>query len=532
MSLVRIISLGLVWLLVALLLMFRLSDLAVNHVFLLEKSQKATTRSEWLLPKRGELHSSRGNQLVANEPVWGVAIDPSLLQNIHPDMLNRLSRDFSVSKAHLKSLIRSKPKSRFAWLNRSMVMEGQVMSTWDKEEGVFPVKHYRRVYPQGHLGLEAILGKVDVDGLGLEGLEYQYNQLLSGKRGFRRTVINPIGQIVKTEATQAKVDGQSIQLTLDDCLQFQAYKAISEAVNTHEAFRGGLLVVEADTGAIKAVAQATGKGHAKQRKAWVFTDLYEPGSLFKPIVMAYLLDHGLGVTKGVDVNQGEWTIGRDKVTDVHKAQWLSLTDVIAYSSNVGMSKLMLSLPAGFEIWLKSSGLLAKIATGFPGMPSGRVISKPSQFERATLSFGYGVSLSMAQIVQAYTAIANHGLMAPLCLVDCKTPQGGKVVFTPSTAARVNDMLNSAVEYGTGRAAGVNGLQVGGKTGTAHKIDGRTYSASKHVASFIGVTTAGNQKYVVLVLIDEPKKGHFGATVAAPVFKRFVSESFVGCRSFR
>ncbi len=433
--------------------------------------------------------------------------------------------------------------------------------TWDQVQalklpGVVAVWENKRSYNDGAAAAH-VVGFTNVDEKGLEGIELAFQQQLTGQRGQRLVLRDRLGRVVEhLDDTAQPVNGADVQLSLDSKLQSFAYRRVRDAVQLHGAKSGSAVVLDARTGEVLALAnfpsyepgERITVGSAALRNRAV-TDIFEPGSTMKPFTAALALESGrVKASTVLQTAPGHIVVTGSTIRDTHAYGPLTVAEVIQKSSNVGTVKLAQMMPAR-EMWTMFSaiGLGQKPKLEFPGVATGRLRPHKSwrPVEQATMSYGYGLSASLLQLARAYTVFAHDGELLPLTLLkrdagdaagqldglDGKPAGGlppavaGQRVFSPDTARQVREMLRLAAgPGGTAPQAQAIGYSVGGKTGTARKQIGKTYS-DKYRSWFVGLAPIQQPRIVVAVMVDEPSKGHYyGGVVAAPVFSQLVQES--------
>jgi cell division protein FtsI (penicillin-binding protein 3) len=401
--------------------------------------------------------------------------------------------------------------------------------------GVFLQREYRRFYPTGEVTAH-LIGMTDVDDRGQEGLELAYQDVLVGKPGSRRVIRDRLGRIIEdVESIRAPQQGRDLTLSIDSRIQYLAYRELKAALEAHRAKAGGIVVLDAASGEVLALANLPGynpnnRGRIEPQRSRnrALTDLFEPGSTLKPFTIAAALEAGrIRPETSVATGNGKLVVGKAVISDVHPAGTLTVEQVIQKSSNVGAAKIALDLPAQ-TLWnlFARCGFGTPPKSGFPGEGAGRL--RPYQswrpIEQATMSYGHGISVSLLQLARAYTVFANDGALKPITLLKRTELEAGVEVVAPQTARAVRKMLELAVQTGgTAPRAQVAGYRVAGKTGTAHKLENGRYAANKYVSSFVGFAPVSDPRLIVAVMIDEPSAGqHYGGAVAAPVFREVVA----------
>jgi cell division protein FtsI (penicillin-binding protein 3) len=396
--------------------------------------------------------------------------------------------------------------------------------------GVFLQREYRRYYPAGET-TSHLVGFTSVDDTGQEGIELTHQEWLAGKPGSRRVIKDRLGHIVEdVEGIRAPQEGRDLRLSIDSKLQYLAYRELKNAVLSNKARAGGMVVLDAKTGELLALANYPSynpnnretRDPARYRNRAV-TDLFEPGSTLKPFTAAAALAAGQYTPETViQTAPGRLEIGRQVIHDAHPNGALTVAQVIQKSSNVGAAKMALSLPKE-KLWtmLSGVGFGTLPQSGLPGEVGGRLRSHTSwlPIEQATLSYGHGISVSLLQLARAYSIFTSDGELMPVTILPNATPPAPRRVLKPAAALAVRRMLEMATQPGgTAPKAQVTGYRVAGKTGTAHKLENGGYAPDKYVSSFVGFAPASDPRLIVAVMIDDPRAGaYYGGTVAAPVF---------------
>ena len=505
---------------------------AVRTDFLQEKGEARYSRVMEIAATRGRILDRGGEALAVSTPVKSIWAIPGDVDASVKDK-RRLAALLGMSKAELERRL-SETSRDFVYLKRQIPPEtaAEVLALGIK--GIHQQGEYRRYYPGGEVTAH-VVGFTGVDDTGQEGIELAHQQILGGRPGSRRVIRDRLGHIVEdVQSIRAAHDGADITLSLDSKIQSVAYGALKNAMERHRAKAGAVIVVDVTSGEILALANAPSynpNNRAKltgaQLRNRVITDLFEPGSTLKPFTVALALETGaVRPNTVVATAPGRMTLATYTIRDVHPAPALTVSQVIARSSNVGAAKLALGLPRE-AMWdlFRRVGFGAAPELGFPGAASGKLRPHRSwkPIEQATMSYGHGISVSLAQLARAYTVFARDGELVPLTLVKTGAVAAGEKVLSAETARAVRAMLEAAVQPGaTGPRARVMGYRVAGKTGTAHKQENGAYAPDKYLASFVGLAPASAPRLVVAVMIDEPSAGqHYGGMVAAPVFAQIM-----------
>jgi cell division protein FtsI (penicillin-binding protein 3) len=499
----------------------------LNNDFLQQKGESRYSRVVEISAHRGRITDRNGEPLAistAVESVWASPpdFDPSAEQ------LKRLARLLGMDADDIRRRVADQERE-FAYLRRQLPPEQAAHVVELGIPGVFLQREYRRYYPAGEVTAH-LIGMTDIDDRGQEGLELAYQDELVGKPGSRRVIKDRLGRIVEdVESIRAPQQGQDLTLSIDLKIQYTAYRELKRALEEHKAKAGGIVVLDARTGEVLAMANLPaynpnnrGRIDPQRSRNRALTDLFEPGSTLKPFTIAAALEAGqVRPDTIVATGNGRMMVGHRTISDVHPAGAITVAQVIQKSSNVGAAKIALNLPpqAMWEMFARS-GFGRAPDSGFPGEGSGRL--RPYQtwkpIEQATMAYGHGISVSLLQLARAYTIFANDGELKPVTLLKRDEPQAGTQVISPATAHAVRSMLELVVQPGgTAPKAQIAGYRVAGKTGTAHKLENGRYAPHKYVSSFVGFAPASDPRIVVAVMIDEPSSGHYGGTVAAPVF---------------
>jgi cell division protein FtsI (penicillin-binding protein 3) len=405
-----------------------------------------------------------------------------------------------------------------------------------KLKGVQELREYQRRYPEGESAAH-VVGFTNIDDKGQEGIELGFQQQLLGRDGQRVVVRDRMGRVVEDVGDQANpVNGRDITLSIDSKVQFYAFQRVREAVKEHGARAGSVVVLDVNTGEVLALANypSFDPAHRQnlsgaQLRNRALTDIFEPGSTMKPFTAALSLETGrVKPDTVIQTAPGRITITGSTITDAHPHGALTVAEVIQKSSNVGTVKMAMQIPPR-EMWemYTAIGLGQKPQIDFPGAVTGRL--RPYKtwrpVEQATMSYGYGLSASLFQLARSYTVFARDGELMPVTMLRQDEPQHGQRVVSPETARQVREMLRMAAgPGGTAPKAMALGYSVGGKTGTARKQEGKTYT-NKYRAWFVGLAPAVNPRIVVAVMVDEPSKGvYYGGEIAAPVFSQVVQQT--------
>ena len=484
---------------------------------------------------RGRILDRNGQILASSVPVPSIWASPEDMDH-DPAKLAALAKVLGMSSADLQARVADKEKS-FVWLKR---LAGEEVAAQVKAlglKGVYDRKEYKRLYPEGEAAAH-IVGFTNVENMGQEGIELAFNEKLAGKTGTRRVIKNRLGQVVEDMGqTVLPIDGEDIHLSIDSKVQFFAYQKLREAVQTHKAAAGSVVVIDVQTGEVLALANYPSYAPDKrgvlsgaQLRNRALTDTFEPGSTMKPFVIALALERNLVKPETPIQTAGKLAMGGHLISDAHPHAVLTVHQVIQKSSNVGTVKIAMQIPAQ-SMWemFTQVGLGQKPQVPFPGAVSGKLRAPNTwrPIEQATMSYGYGLSTSLFQLTHAYTVFAREGLMLPVSMLkhpDNETITGQRVFDTRHAKAVRSMPPTVTVPGGTAQKAQTIGYSVGGKTGTAHKAEGKGYSR-KYRGFFVGLAPIEQPRIAVGVMIDEPTNGqYYGGDVAAPVFSQTVQQT--------
>lgn len=525
-----------VFLMVVAVLAWRLVDLhIVDNEFLRKQGDVRTIRVESIDAHRGVISDRYGEPLAVSTPVQTIWANPS---ETNPDeaRLTNLARLLNISEANLRDRLRAYASREFIYLRRK-VQPGLAREVMALDiDGVYTRQEYRRYYPAGEVTAH-IVGFTNIDERGQEGMELAYNQWLSGESGRKRVLKDNRGRVIKDlTLIRDASPGHNLQLSIDLRLQYLAYRELKAVVGAHDARGGTLVMLDVDTGEVLAMVNQGSYNpndrsqlSAENLRNKAITDLFEPGSTMKPISMAAALESGrYSINTTIDTAPGYRRFGRFTIRDHRNYGVMNLTDIIAKSSNVGISKIATDLGGDTIRDLYSRlGLGQPTGIAFPGEAVGVLPSPPKwrPVEEATLSYGYGMSVNALQLAQAYMVIANGGVRYPLSLIKQDREPEGQRVLSEKVTHEVRNMLREVVSKGTGKRAQPGFYSAGGKTGTVHLVGKQGYEDSQYKAIFAGMAPIDNPRIVTVVAVDAPQSGeYYGGEVAAPVFARVMSDA--------
>lgn len=508
-----------------------------QHEFLKNQGDQRFVRTLTLPASRGMITDRNGATLALSAPTESLYAMPSGMEEMPTaEQMAKLAAIVELPVEALQEKLAKKDKD-FIYLKRQLSQEKAEEIKALGIKGLAFQKELKRHYPMGNL-FAHVIGFTNIDGKGQEGLELSREDSLHGADGAKVVLRDNKGNIVDSLDSPRNSDpknGQDMVLSLDQRIQTLAYDELNKAVAYHKAKAGTVVVLDAQTGEILALVNSPaydpnqpGSADSEQRRNRAVTDMIEPGSAMKPFTIAKALDSGK-VNISQRFNTNPYKIGPATVRDTHVYPSLDLRGIMQKSSNVGTSKLSAMFkPKEMYDFYHDLGVGVRMHSGFPGESAGllRNWKRWRPIEQATMSFGYGLQLSLLQLARAYTMLTHDGELLPVSFEKQAVAPEGKRVIKAETARQIREMMVAVTEPGgTGTAGAVDGFDVGAKTGTARKLINGRYVDNKHVATFVGFAPAQNPRVIVAVTVDEPTaNGYYGGTVAGPVFKQVMSGS--------
>jgi len=525
MSLLGASALGLVW---------RAVDLQlVDHGFLAKEGDARFSRVLDIAAHRGTITDRHGEPLAVSTPVDSIWVNPGELA-LATDQIPRLAQALKLDRQELTRRITSNLDREFLYLARHLQPAEAEQIKALGIPGIYTSREYRRYYPAGEVSGH-LLGFTNVDDSGQEGLELAFDHWLAGEDGAKRVIQDRYGRIVQNvESIRPARPGRDLVLSVDLRIQYLAYRELKAAIRDQRASAGSVVVLDVDSGEVLAMVNqpAYNPNDREQIEPSSYrnraaTDIFEPGSSIKPFFVAAGLASGKYDSHSIiDTSPGFFKVGVKIFEDEHDLGAINIATVLAKSSNVGMAHIALSLPPQ-EIWttLNHLGFGEVTTSGYPGESAG-LLPNYSQWRPigiATMSHGYGLSVTPLQLAHAYATIGSSGVSRPVSFLRVDGPPQGTRALEPTVCRELVGMLESVVAAeGTGKLAAIPGYRVAGKTGTAYKATAGGYSTDRYMAVFGGVAPATDPRLAAVVVIDEPTAGqHMGGEVAAPVFSRIV-----------
>lgn len=507
----------------------------IDTDFLKRQGENRFARTLAIDTVRGEILDRNGVVLASTLPLRTIAADPTVMQRVNPEDLKKLASILEIPYQTIRNKLDHPSSPQYVVLARgqSIARADQVRAL--RIKGIQIENFVRRVYPDGPV-MSHIVGFTGTNGQGQEGVELAQNDVLSGQKGARRVIKDRYGRIVEDVWAKEPNRGNDVTLAIDSRIQFIAYQALQRALERTEAKSASVVVADARTGEILSLVNLPTYDPNNRLSMQfdlvrnrVMTDQFEPGSTMKPFAIAKALDRKIVTPMTtIQTSPGKLKIGDRIIGDVHDYGLLTVAEIVSMSSNIGTAKIALELrPETLWNTYTQLGFGQAVDLGFPGATSGRLRPAKSwrPIEQATISYGHGITVSLIQLVRAYTALARDGEVIDLTLYK-RNPRDTirkKQVFSPQVARSVRAMMMNTVKRGgTASNVKIDGYTVAAKTGTANKVKNGRY-VNDVVASIVGIVPATQPRFIVAVMIDEPKRGsHFGGRAAGPVFNTVAS----------
>ena len=504
----------------------------VDTEFLQNQGEARYLREIEIPATRGVIYDRNGVPLAVSTPVESVWVHPAQLLE-ERDNIDALAELLGLDADEIERKLTRRLDKEFVWLERRLPPADAEKIRELELPGVFLQREYRRFYPSGEVSTH-VLGFTNIDDIGQEGLELAYNDWLQGVPGKKRVIKDRRGRVVEdVDLIMPAQPGRSLTLSLDHRLQYLAYRELMRTMKEHKANSGSVVLLDVASSEILAMVNSPsynpnqqGRRESDALRNRAVTDVVEPGSVMKPFTVAAALETGnYQPDSPVDTSPGTIEISGHTISDTNNYGLLDVTGLVTKSSNVGVSKLALSMEAE-HLWgsLSRFGFGKVTGSTFPGESAGvlRDYQRWHKVEQATISYGYGISATALQLAQAFTALANDGRMrAPSFIKSANNPATS--VLDPAIAAQVRQMMLTVTgPDGTGKQARIKNYQVAGKTGTSRKASAAGYE-ERYVGSFIGFAPASDPQLVAVVVVNDPQgDSYYGGTVAGPLFSRVMS----------
>ena len=515
----------------------------VEHSFLQKESAARALRDAPIASYRGSILDRNGQELAVSLEVASVFLDPKEIIDKHDvegmrdsTAWHQLAAMLGLKTKALNKLVDGNANKHFVWAKRQLEPTvAQLIRQLDLP-GVHLTREYRRSYPTGEVSAH-LVGFTNIDEQGIEGIERAFNEQLTATHGTERQILDRKRRVIESKGVVKDAEpGQDILLSIDSRLQTLTFRELRDTVKKHRARAGSAVILDVETGEVLAMANWPSynpnkrndrpKGATRNR---AITDMFEPGSAVKPLVVISALESGkYSPGTVIDTRPGQMRVGGSWVRDIHNYGVLDVTGVIRKSSNVGVAQMALSLPKEqFLGTYQRFGLGLPLGTGFPGETSGRlkIDKRWSKFELATASYGYGLTASPLQLASVYATLASGGIKRPVSLLKVKDGVIGERVVDERVAGQVLAMMKEVVkDGGTGKQAKVGGYCVSGKTGTVHKAVPGGYS-DEYFSVFAGIAPCDKPRLSMVIVVDEPNgEKHYGGDIAAPVFSTVMEQA--------
>ncbi|NVJ51445.1 MAG: peptidoglycan glycosyltransferase FtsI [Gammaproteobacteria bacterium] len=504
------------------------------------EADKRSVRVKGIETRRGVIADRNGIELARSIPVESLWVDPKTILSV-PSVMHsldwkKLATVLEMKESELTQFINERASKRFVWLKRKLHPEQAQFIHRLSLDGVYLQQEQRRYYPTAEINSH-VVGFTGIDSSGLEGLEKAFDELLSGNPGQKRVVVDLYRNVIENQGVIADPkNGESIALSLDSRIQALAYRELKAAVLRHGARAGSLVILDIDTGEVLAMVNqpSYNPNRGDQRKPQLtrnraVTDMFEPGSTAKPFTVLTALEKGrVKPSTLITTSPGKMRVDNQWVRDGTNLGTVTVTKILQKSSNVGVSKLALDLSdQDFLDTFYKLGFGLDTGSGFPGESSGRFSIRPnwSQFEKATMAYGYGFQVTPLQLAQAYAVIGSGGIKRPVSFLKLQEPISEERIFSQQSTQQVLSMMETVVaEGGTATGAALESYRTAGKTGTARKAIKGGYG-DEYLSFFAGISPVSNPKIAMVVMLDEPEGDvYYGGDVAAPVYSNVAEQA--------
>ena len=506
----------------------------ITKDFLIQEGERLHISDVSVSAYRGVIVDRQGEPLAISTPVKSIWINPKEFKSVQDEQVRDLEKLLSLPIGKIAALIKEAPDKKWVYISRgiSPQLADQVKEL--KFAWVYIKREFKRFYPTGGVSGH-LVGFTNVDDVGQTGLERSYEGMLKGISGSKRVIRDGQRRVIEDiENISEPISGKNLELSIDQRIQYLAYKELQVAVAENKAKSGALVVLDAKNGEVlAAVNQPSYNPNTRNNLKEVlyrnraFTDVFEPGSTVKPFVVAAALDGGFITPNSIFVTNGIYPVGHNVVKDTHNYGTMDTTRVITKSSNIGVTMMSLKMPSKYLYdTYHQLGFGVSAGSGFPDEAIGvmKNYKKWHDFDRATMAFGYGLNASVLQLARAYTALADDGILHSVSLLKREEDDDTVRVFSAKTAKTVRKMMETVLtKDGTAIQAVVPGYSAAGKTGTAKKSTGHGYTEKSYFAVFSGLAPVENPRLIIAVMIDEPSAGnYYGGLVAAPVFSKVMA----------
>ena len=508
-----------------------------EHEFLEEEGKARHLRVVEMPAHRGMILDRNGELLAVSTPIHSVWANPkeALLSQ---DSIKKIANILNLNSSSLIKKLKQKSSRQFLYIKRHIDPQQTEQIEQASLNGIYLQREYRRYYPTAEV-TSHMVGFTDVDDKGIEGIELAYEQWLRAEPGAKKVIKDQINRIVEdVEAIRISQPGQNISLSIDRRVQYLAYRELKAKLSQHRARSASAVLLNSQTGEVIAMANVPSfnpnnrkEYHSRTYRNRAVTDVFEPGSTIKPFTIASALESKrYSPHTVIDTSPGIYKVANHTIKDIKNFGQLSVSNVILKSSNVGATKIALTIPRE-KLWstFNSIGVGQSTGSGFPGEVVGHIKNFQDWYkvEHATLAFGYGMSMTALQLARAYNVFASSGKVLQISMLKVSDPDSVLIisprVFSNRTVDQVVSMMTTVVsDKGTGTKAAIPGYSVAGKTGTVHKSSKGGYEEDKYISLFAGMAPATDPRLVLVVLVNEPsRQAYFGGDVAAPIFSKIM-----------
>lgn len=506
------------------LIIFRLNYIIkYERVFLQIKQDNNVIRNIPIIQARGGIFDRNGLGLAVSTPINELYINKKQY-----DIKNNESFQKILKKYNLNFDLNKFTKN--SYISRNLTpKQGDTFKNIDIK-GVIVLENYKRFYPLGN-SISNLLGKTNIDDFGIDGIEYSYNNYLKSDNGNQKITKTLKGDVVDFNITKQSISGSNLKLTINSDFQITSYRLLMEQVKQSNAKGGAVIILDAKTGEILAMTSYPSlnpniqiNSSYKKQEDPTYQTVFDPGSIMKPLVIAKAIDDKKVLPTTI-LNTTPYRVGTKIIKDDHPMNSMSVSQIIQFSSDIGTSKIALMYkPQDLYNYYKSLGFGTKTGLHLNGETKGILnnYKRWMPMDQALMSFGYGISITLLQIASSYTIFTNNGCILKPKLIYNNKPSACLPLISPKTTNIMRDILESTVTNGTAKKAGSSNFSVAGKTGTAQKLINGRYVSNAHVASFVGFAPVKNSKYIVAVMIDEPKNGYYASSTAAPLFQKIMT----------
>ena len=495
--------------------------------FLIQRQNSFVVRNISLKSIRGNIVDSSFKNIAVSTPMYSIYLNFSEFQK-EKDKEKLL---ILINKLNLKLNLKNINKN--IYLKKDISPNDlKIIHKFLTIKGIYTYEYYKRYYPYSNY-LSNIIGYTDFDENGIDGIEYSLNKKLKGKDGLKTIQIDLKKNIIEQKIVENPHNGTNIQLTINSDFQQIAFNDLKNQIKVFNADSGSVIILNAQNGDILSMVSYPSFNpnlinlkEVKTGNNKSIQNIFDPGSIMKPLVIAKALNDKK-VSENTIINTSQYRVGNKIIKDDHSFNAMSVRDIIVHSSDIGTSKIALKY-SPYELWsyYSSLGFGKKNDISLNGETKGILLNykKWTPTDQALMSFGYGISINLLQIARSYTLFTNNGcLLSVNILKDNNKNNYCQKIIDNKTANMVKNILIDTVQDGTGKLASVDGMTVAGKTGTAQKLVNGKYSSKEHIASFVGFAPANNPKYIIAIMIDNPRKGYYGGKVSAPLFSKILND---------